>query len=394
VSRRVDSVGIGVVGFGWMGQAHSRSYLRLPTLFADLPARPRLVACADADAERRDAATGRFGFERAAADWRAVVDDPGVDAVVVAAPNMLHLEVVEAAAAAGKAVFCEKPVGGTPAQTARAEAATRRAGVVGGVGYNYRFAPLVRYAAELVRSGRLGEITVCRARFLSMYGADPRGVLSWRFRLEEGGHGVTSDLLSHAVDLVHALVGPVARVVGATETFVRERPLPSAAGTHYSIGAAGGPTGTVTNEDYAGCLVEFASGARGSFESSRTLVGPESELAFEVYGTGGAVAWSFERLNELRVYLCDEDRAGGWRRILGGDRFEGHGAFVPGSGNAIGFEDLVALEDRAFLAAVATGEQHEPGLTEALAVVEVQDALLRSAASGRWEDVSSLRLEP
>jgi predicted dehydrogenase len=386
-------VGIGVVGLGWMGQAHSRSYLRLPTLFADLRAVPRLVACADPDAARQDAATGRFGFERAHADWRAVIDDPAVDAVVVAAPNMLHLEIVEATAAAGKAVFCEKPVGGTPEQTARAEAAVRRAGVVGGVGYNYRFAPLVRYAAELIRTGRLGEITVCRARFLSMYGADPRGVLSWRFRLEEGGYGVTSDLLSHAVDLTHALVGPVARVVGTTETFVRERPLPAHGGTHYSVGETGGPTGAVTNEDYAGCLVEFASGARGSFESARTLVGPESELAFEIYGTGGAVAWSFERLNELRVYLREDDRATGWRRVLGGDRFEGHGAFVPGSGNAIGFEDLVALEDRAFLEAVVTGEQHEPGLAEALAVVEVQDALLRSAASERWEDVSSLRLE-
>lgn len=387
-------VGIGVVGFGWMGQAHSRSYLRLPTLFADLPARPWLAVCADPEAARRDSATRRFGFERAVADWRAVVDDATVDAVVVAAPNMLHLEVVEAAAAAGKPVFCEKPVGGTPAQTARAEAAVRRAGVVSGVGYNYRFAPLVRYAKELIESGRLGEITVCRGRFLSMYGADPRGVLSWRYRLEEGGHGVTSDLLSHAVDLAHALVGPVARVVGTTETFVRERPLPAVAGTHYSVGEPGGPTGAVTNEDYAGCLVEFESGARGSFESSRTLVGPESELGLEVYGTAGAVAWSFERLNELRVHLPGDDRATGWRRVLGGDRFEGHGAFVPGSGNAIGFEDLVALEDRAFLEAVVTGEQHEPGLAEALAAAEVQDALLRSADSGRWEDVASLRVEP
>jgi predicted dehydrogenase len=385
-------VGLGVVGFGWMGQAHSRSYLRLPTLFDDLGAEPRLVACADPDAARRAAATGRFGFERAVADWRAIVDDPAVDAVVVAAPNPLHVEVVEAAAAAGKPVFCEKPVGGTPAQAAQAEAAVRRAGVVGGVGYNYRFAPLVQFAAELVRQGRLGELQVVRARFLSMYGADPRGVLSWRYRLDEGGHGVTSDLLSHALDLVHFLAGPVARVVGQTETFVRRRPLAASAGTHYSRGEADAPHGEVTNEDYAGCLVELASGARGSLESARTLVGPESELAIELYGTEGAVAWSFERLNELRLHLAEDGRAAGWRRILGGDRFEGHGAFVPGSGNAIGFEDLVALEDRAFLRAVVAGEQHSPGFGEALAVVEVQDGLLRSAASGRWEDVVSLRL--
>ena len=137
-----------------------------------------------------------------------MIDDPAVDAVWIAAPNMLHLELVEAAAEAGKDVFCEKPVGGTPEQTARAERAVRRAGVLGGVGFNYRWAPLVRYAAELIAGGELGALTNYRGRFFSMYGADPLGVLSWRFRLDEGGYGATSDLLSHAVDLAHFLAGP------------------------------------------------------------------------------------------------------------------------------------------------------------------------------------------
>ena len=220
-------IGVGVIGFGWLGQAHSRSLLRIPTLFAERGFDAELVVCGDTLPERREQAVGSFGFVRAAADWRAVVDDPDVDVVFIAAPNMLHLELVEAAAAAGKHVFCEKPVGGTPEQTVRAERAARAAGVISGVGYNYRWAPLVQYARQLIADGRLGEITNYRGRFFSMYGSDPLGVLSWRFLVDQAGHGVTTDLMSHSVDLALMLMGPITRVVGTTETFIRERPLPS-----------------------------------------------------------------------------------------------------------------------------------------------------------------------
>src|SRR6185436_13603413 len=152
--------------------------LRIPTLFAERDFTPELVVCADALAGRADVAVNDFGFARGTDDWRSVMDDPAVDAVWVAAPNMLHLELVEAAAAAGKHVFCEKPVGGTPPQTVRAEKAARD--VITGVGYNYRFAPLVQYAKQLIADGVLGEITNYRGRFFSMYGSDPLGVLSWR----------------------------------------------------------------------------------------------------------------------------------------------------------------------------------------------------------------------
>lgn len=375
-------LGIGVVGFGWMGQAHSRSYLRIPTLFADRLADPVLVACADNVAERRSRAVDDFGFREAVADWHEVVTHPDLDVVVVTAPNMLHVEIVEAACAAGKHVFCEKPVGGTPAQTARAAAAAERAGIVTGVGYNYRFAPLVRHARTLVAARSLGDVTHYRGRFFSMYGSDPLGVLSWRFLQDEGGYGVSSDLLSHAVDMAHLLVGPIRRLVGMRSTTIAERPLPGEATTHYGRGTAGDATGAVTNEDYAAMLVEFESGATGTFEASRALVGPESQMAFDVYGTRGALAWSLERLNELQVNLGD-----GYTTVLGGDRFPYHGAFVPGNANAIGFEDLVAIEDYEFLQAVARGEPHEAGFNEALAVVAVQDALVRTWVSKTWEDV-------
>jgi predicted dehydrogenase len=386
-SRR--RIGVGVIGFGWLGRAHTRSLARIPMLFGDRGYDAQLVICADPAPGVAEEAVAAFGFARGAADWRRVVDDPAVDAVWIAAPNMLHVELVEAAAQAGKHVFCEKPVGGTPAQTVRAERAVRRAGVNGGVGFNYRWAPLVRYAAELIAAGELGALTNYRGRFFSMYGADPLGVLSWRFRRDEGGYGASSDLLSHAVDLAHHLAGPITRVVGTTATIIPERPL--GVGSHYGRGRPEDPHGPVTNEDYAGMLCEFASGARGSFEASRAIVGPESEMAFDVHGTAGAAGWSLEALNELRLYRATDDRGSGYTTVRGGERFPPHGAFVPGSANGIGYEDLVTIEDAAFCDAVAEERPFSPGFDAALAWVSVQDALLRSAASGRWEDVVSLR---
>jgi predicted dehydrogenase len=381
----VRRLGIGLIGFGWLGQAHSRSLQRIRTLFPERAFEPELVVCSDTLPARAEQAVRDFGYARATADWREAVDDPAVDVVVIAAPNALHLALIEAAAAAGKAIFCEKPVGAGPEETARAHEAAR--GVITGVGYNYRWAPLVQYAARLIRGGELGELTNYRGRFFSTYGSDPLGVLSWRF---QEGHGVTSDLLSHAVDLAHMLVGPIARVVGTTATFIPERPIPPAGGSHYGRGRPEDPLGAVTNEDYAGMLVEFESGVRGSFEASRTIVGPESQMAFEVHGTRGALGWNLERLNELQLYRATDDPGSGYTTVFGGERFPPHGRFAPGSANGIGYEDLIAIEDYEFCASVAAGRPHTPGFADALRWVEVQAALLESARSGRWEPVVAL----
>jgi predicted dehydrogenase len=244
----------------------------------------------------------------------------------------------------------------------------------------------VQYARRLIADGRLGEITNYRGRFFSMYGSDPLNPLSWRYRVEDGGYGASTDLLSHAVDLAHMLLGPITRVVGTVETFIRERPV-TAGGTHYARGSADDPRGPVTNEDYAGLLCEFAGGARGTFEASRTIIGPESQMAFDVYGTEGALSWNLERLNELQVYLAEDELHTGYRTVFGGDRFPYHGNFVPGSANGIGFEDLVVIEDLEFLSSIAARRPHQPGFDEALACVSVQAALLASVASGGWEDV-------
>ncbi len=382
-------IGIGVVGFGWMGQAHSRSYLRIPTLFPERTYDPELVIISDNVQERVDDAVASFGFREGCTDWDEVIHHDDVDVVSICAPNMLHEPLAIAAAEAGKHVFCEKPVGGTPEQTVRIEAAARAAGIITGVGYNYRWAPLVQYAKQLIDSGELGEISNYRGRFFSMYGSDPMGLLSWRFMLDEAGHGVSSDILSHSIDLAHMLVGPIDKVVGTGHTFIPERPLPKAGGTHYDRGQPGDPTGSVENEDYFGAMVVFENGARGVFESSRSIVGPESQCAFEVYGTKGALRWNLETMNQLDLFLVDSP-ARGYTRVYGGERYPYHGNFVPGDANAIGYEDLKTIEDFEFLSSVAAGRRHVPGFAEAIDYVSVQQALLTSWKSERWESVTRL----
>ena len=389
------TLGIGVVGFGWMGQAHSRSAARISSLFPERTFDTELVICGDNVPARQEQAIDGFGFREAAPAWEAVIEHPDVDVVYVTAPNMLHEEVAVAAAQAGKAVFCEKPVGGKPAQTVRVEAAARKAGVITGVGYNYRWAPLVLHAKQLIESGRLGEITNYRGRFFSMYGSDPMGLLSWRFDIDEAGYGVSSDILSHAVDLASMLVGSITKVAGTMETFITDRPLPKAGGTHYDRGQPGDPTGPVTNEDYAAAMVVFENGARGTFEASRAIMGPESQMAFDVYGTKGALRWNLETMNTMDVFLADDDGTAprGYTTVYAGDRYPFHGHFVPGDANSIGYEDLKVIENYNFLTAVASGEQHEPGFAQAVEYVSFQDAWIRSCDSGTWTDVVSLRAE-
>ena len=299
VPRARRRIGAGVVGLGWMGQAHSRSYRRIPAVPRPRPD-PVLVVCAEAVPQRRESAVADFGFGTATDDWRRVVDDPAVDVVVVTAPNMLHVEISSAAAAAGKAVFCEKPVGGTPAQIAAAERAARH--VTTGVGYNYRWAPLVQCARELIADGRLGTITNYRGRFLSCYGNDPLGVLSLavpgrrgRLRRHERPaqpHASTSPTSSSATSPRSS--------VSARRSSPNGRCRRPAAPT-TTAAPPGARRGAVTNEDYAAAIVRFAGGAIGTFESSRTMVGPESQHAFDVHGTLGALSWNLERMNELQV---------------------------------------------------------------------------------------------
>ena len=383
-------LGVAVLGLGWMGQVHSRAMLRMPSLFPNRSFDPKLVVCADTEEERRTRAVNDFGFERAVADWREAVEADDVDVVWVTAPNMLHVPMIEAAAAAGKAVFSEKPIGGKPEQTVAAYNAAQAAGVRTAVGYNYLWAPLVLHAKELISSGALGEITHYRGRFLSMYGSDEMGLLTWRFILDQAGYGATSDILSHSISLAQFLVGDITEVVGMKNTTIPQRPLPTGAASHYGRGKPEDPKGDVENEDFASMLCWFKNGATGTFESSRTMVGPESQNAFEVYGTKGALAWNLEKMNELQYYRLTEDPSSGYTTIYGGDRFPFHGAFAPGQANSIGLEDVMAIEDYSFLEAIATGGDFSPSFREAVDVVSVQQALINSWESRSFEPVVNL----
>jgi predicted dehydrogenase len=374
-----------------MGQAHSRSLIRIPTLFADRKFNPILKVCADADENRGQQAVNDFGYERSTTDWKSAVTADDVDAVWVCAPNMLHIPIIEQACKAGKIVFSEKPIGGKPSQTLEAFNFATQNRTFTGVGYNYLWAPLVLHAKKMIAAGELGEIIHYKGRFFSMYGSDELGLLSWRFKFDQAGYGVSSDILSHSVSLAQFLIGDISEVVGMKETTIKKRPLPTSNSSHYSRGRVGDPTGEVENEDFASMLCRFKNGATGTFETSRTVVGPESENMFEIYGTKGALKWNHETLNELLYYKKDEVVETGFTKILSGDRFDFHGAFVPGQGNSLGTEDLICIEDYSFLTAWVTGESFKPSFREAVNVVNVQAALINSWDSKSWEKVPSIK---
>src|SRR5881397_1110840 len=224
-------IGIGLLGVGWMGRLHSASYLRVPYHYRECEGVARLVVAADEVEARARQAFEELGYARWTTSWRDVLEDPEVEAVSITAPNFMHREMALAAAAAGKHFWGEKPLGRFPAETAEIAAAAERAGVMTTVGFNYRHAPVVQHARDLIARGELGEITHYRGFFLSDYASHPLGALSWRFSRELAGLGVLGDLMSHAVDMAHYLIGPIARVSAQRSTIITQRPkLPMGAG--------------------------------------------------------------------------------------------------------------------------------------------------------------------
>jgi predicted dehydrogenase len=385
----MHTIGIGVIGMGWMGEAHSRSYRAIPDRFHESGISPRLVVCADPVEARAQTAQQRFGYERYTTDWRAVIADPAVEVIDVTAPNGKHLEINRAAAQAKKHIFCEKPVGKDPQETIQSATAAHEAGVLTFVGYNYRWAPLVQYARQLIAEGKLGQLTHYHGRFLNGYAGDPNGFLSWRFE-QEHGLGTLGDLMSHVIDMAHMLAGPITRVTSDQATFIRRRPIPQAgSGTHYDVGSSAGPMGDVTNDDYVNALVHFANGARGSLEACRVINGAKCDMSFEIHGTRGAIKWNMERMNELQLqWRNDENPAqDGYTTLLSGPAHPYHQHFNPGWGVNLGYDDLKVIEAYHFLASVVSGQQGEPGFAEAVEVARVQQAIIRSWQSERWEAV-------
>ena len=382
VPRRVGDVdmsrtiGIGVIAMGWMGPPHSRAYRQPVNRFPDYGIEPRLVVCADAVEARAREAKERFCFERSTVDWREVIADPDVEVVNITSPNNLHAEMACAAAAAGKHVFCEKPLGRNAEETATIEKATHQAGVMSFTGFCYRWAPLVQWVRQLVVEGRLGRITHYRGRFLVGYGGNPDGVLCWRFDREVAGSGSLGDIMSHAVDMAHFFVGPISSVVSQSKTYIPERPLPTPGeGTHFSVGG-GGPKGAVTNEDYVGALIRFECGANGTLEACRVIVGEKCEMAFELNGTLGGARWNCERMNELRLHLPEENQLhDGYARIYSDPQHPFHSRFAPGPAAGLGDDDLAVIEVAQFLKGICDGSPVEPSFHAILEAARVNAAM-------------------
>jgi predicted dehydrogenase len=378
---------IGLISVGWMGRLHSRAYLAAAHHYPDLPVRAVLHTAADPDPGGRAHAVDVLGYANAVSDYRDLLADPAIDAVSICAPNFLHREIALAAAAAGKPFWIEKPMGRDASESRDIAQAAADAGLVTSVGFNYRHAPAIAEARRLVRDGALGTVTNVRVSFLADYSADPSGALTWRFIEERAGSGVMGDLLSHGIDLAQFLIGRVRSVTAATEIFIPERPLPTAgAASHFSRGEAGGPVGSVENEDYAAAIGRFDSGAVGVFESSRVAIGTRAEYVIDVYGTQGSLRWDFQRMNELRLA---DDRAG-YRTIMAPPGYGDFDRFQPGAGTSMGFDDLKTVEASLFLRSIAEGRQLAPSVADGWATAEVADAALESARTGAWVDVASV----
>jgi predicted dehydrogenase len=379
-------LGVAVAGFGWMGRVHTQAYARVLHHFPQLPVAPELVAVADEAPGRAEEAAAQFGFATATRDWRELAADPRVEAVSVTAPNFLHREIGVELARAGKHIWIEKPVG-LSTEDARAVAeAIEEAGVQGAVGFNYRNAPAVAAAREMIAGGELGTVTHARFRLFSDYAAHPEGALTWRYERERGGSGVLGDLASHGVDLARHLLGEIASVVADSAIFLAERARPVGATAAHQR-AAGGEMGAVENEDYVAALLRFASGARGVIEASRVAVGEQNNYGFEVHGTSGAVFWDFRRMNELGVSAGGTFQDQPVSTLHVGPGHGEYAAFQPGAGIAMSYDDLKVIEAHNFLRSIADGAAHGTTLWDAVRSGAVLDAMTRSAQSGAWVQV-------
>ncbi|MEZ7897548.1 MAG: Gfo/Idh/MocA family oxidoreductase [Flaviflexus sp.] len=383
------TLNVGVISLGWMGRLHTRSYKQLKERFPELGVDVSLAVACDPVEETRRVAVEELGFDRAVADYREVLADPEVDVVSICSPNFLHKEIALAAVEAGKPFWIEKPMGVSADESREIAEAVENAGLVTGVGFNYRHVPAVELLRNLISDGRLGRITNVRAWLIADYASAADGPLTWRYNRELAGSGVVGDLMSHGADLVQYLVGRINSVTALTDTFITERPIPTKAGVGHTGWEISDEFGPVENEDYVGMLVRLDSGAVGTLEASRVAVGPRAEYVVEVYGTDGSARWNFEDLNHLDVCIGASNEFQGYTRVMAGpSNFPNFSRFQPGAGTSMGFDDLKAIEASKFIPAILTGQQLAPSAADGWAAAEVDEAVVRSVESGQWEEVA------
>jgi predicted dehydrogenase len=390
---------VGLVGYAFMGAAHSQAWRTVNRVF-DLPLRARMSVVCGRDETQVAAAAARLGWDSHLTDWRALVVRDDIDVIDVCTPGDSHAEIAIAALAAGKHVLCEKPLANTVAEAREmVEAAARAAtsGVRAMCGFNYRRVPAVALLRQLVAAGRLGTIRHVRAVYLQDWIVDPQFPLVWRLQRDRAGSGALGDIGAHIVDLTQYVTGQAITGVSAlTETFVKERPLPTAsaglAATANGGDGAGPATGPVTVDDAALFLARLDGGAVATYEATRFATGRKNGLRVELNGSLGSAAFDLERLNELEFYDGSAPGPQGFTRIMVTEPDHPYMAAWWPPGHIIGYEHSFTHEMRDFIEAVATGADPAPSFEDALRVQLVLDAVQRSAEGGSaWTDVEPVR---
>ncbi len=369
---RGDAIGIGMLGYAFMGKAHSHAFRTIGHMTWPPPLEPRLVAIAGRNEQAVAEAAERYGFERWTQDWRDLVADPEIGLFDNLGPNSLHAEPTIAAAEAGKHVVCEKPLGRDADESYEIWTRVAATGVKHMCAFNYRFVPAVRLARELIDAGELGELRHFRGRYLQDWGDTTEAV--WRFEREAAGSGALGDLAAHVVDLARYLVGEIETVGGFLRTFVAGREV----------------------DDAVEATVEFENGVVGTLEATRLALGRRNAFQWEINGTKGSVAFDMERLNELQVFRADGDRARGFKTVLVSEADHPFWEHWWPPGHIVGWGDTFVHELHHFLAAIAddTGVgPHGATFEDGYRAAEVCDALVRSGES-RARQTVSYRTEP
>ncbi|WP_337102743.1 Gfo/Idh/MocA family protein [Paenibacillus sp. YIM B09110] len=388
----MEKIRVGMVGYKFMGKAHSNAYRALPMFFPKSAVKPVMAAICGRDPEGVEQAREQFGWESVETDWRQLVKRDDIDLIDINAPSDAHKEIALAAAAEGKHLFCEKPLALTLEDSREMLEAAEKAGVKHMVGFNYRFSPAVQLAKKLIEEGRIGKIFHFRAMFLQDWIIDPNFPLVWRLQKEIAGSGSHGDLGAHLIDMARFLVGEFNEVIGMSETFIKERPLASAMTGLSAKGSAEGPRGEVTVDDATLFMTRFESGALGSFEATRFAAGHRCTNGFEINGSKGSIKFDFERMNELQVYFADDaEDVQGFRRVLATDPAHAYmDAWWP-AGHTIGFEHTFTHEVLEFMQALAEDRQPVPNFNDGVKCQEVLEAVDLSIAQRRWVSISELK---
>ena len=384
---------IGLIGAGWMGKTHAMCYRAQPLAFGGEPAVPVLEVVSEVNEEIASRAARELGFNRHTADWREIIDDPTIDIVDIDTPNDLHFEMAMAAIAAGKHVYCEKPLANDAKKAFAMAEAAEKAGVITMVGFNYIKNPVQTLARRLVADGEIGAPSYYRGCFNADFLGRPDVPFSWRNDKAQAGSGVIGDIGAHSFAYLQHLVGqPVEEVVCNLEIVIPERPAPAAHGG-FSLDAGGGSGQMmqVDTDDLATAMFKTSGGLNGHMEMSRVSVGKRMDIGYELTGSQGAIRYFYDRINDLQVYKEDGDPGTrGLKHISMGPNDPRYGAFYPVPGIGAGYNDFKVMEVQDLIEAVAAGKPAYPDFRFAAEVERVIDACILSDAERRWVRVDEI----